>query len=216
MLMRMQRSRDTGINAMQREIYKIEDYKENRRLVYLDEDAPAFCLYSKEIRQFGLKEGLELTEGVYGEILAILTKRARERCLYLLDDMARTEQQIRKKLKEGYYPEEAIDSAIAYCKEKHYIDDLDYAERFIASKSGSLSRRMIEQKLYEKGIDRETASKAMEDSNISEEGTIRAFIQKKYGDISGTEYEGRQKIIRKLLTRGFAYDTIKQAMTDLT
>ena len=106
MLMRMQRSKDTGINAMQREIYKIEDYKANRKLVFLDEDAPAFCLYSKEIRQFELKEGVELKDGVYGEILAVLTKRAKERCLYLLDDMARTEQQIRKKLKEGYYPDE--------------------------------------------------------------------------------------------------------------
>ena len=109
-----------------------------------------------------------------------------------------------------------IDSAIAYCKEKRYIDDLDYAERFIASKSGSLSRRMIEQKLYEKGIDKETLSKAIEDSDISEEGTIRTFIQKKYGDISGAEYDDRQKIIRKLLTRGFAYDTVKRVMTDLT
>ena len=123
MLMRTQRSKYTGIITMQREIYKIEDYKANRKLVYLDEDAPAFCLYSKEIRQFELKEGVELTDGVYGEILAVLTKRARERCLYLLDDMARTEQQIRKKLKEGYYPEEAIDSAIAYCTRRAWIQN---------------------------------------------------------------------------------------------
>ncbi len=201
---------------MQREIYRIEDYKANRKLVYLDEDAPAFCLYSKEIRQFELKEGEELTESVYGEILAILTKRARERCLYLLDDMARTEQQIRRKLKDGYYPEEAIDFAIAYCKEKHYIDDLDYAKRFIASKSSSLSRRMMEQKLYEKGIDKETVSRAIHDSDVSEEGTIRTFIKKKYGDITGLGYDERQKLIRKLLTKGFAYDAIRQVMTDLT
>ncbi|MCR5774272.1 MAG: RecX family transcriptional regulator, partial [Lachnospiraceae bacterium] len=116
------------------EIYKIEDHKKNKKLVYLEEDTPAFSLYSKEIKQFDLKAGEELTPEKYDEILEILSKRARERCLYLLDDMARTEQQLRRKLAEGFYPEEAADYAIAYCKDKHYIDDEEYARRYIELK----------------------------------------------------------------------------------
>ena len=194
------------------EIYKIEDHKKNRKLVYLEEGTPAFCLYSREIKQFGLEEGKELESPVYDDIITLLSKRARERCLYLLDDMARTEHQIRLKLKEGFYPEEAIDSAVSYCKDKRYIDDRDYADRFISSRADKLSRRMIEQKLYAKGISRETVSEVMEESEIDEKAAVKAAILKKYGDISGCDQEEKQKIIKRLISKGFAYETVKQAV----
>ena len=193
------------------EVYRIADHKKNRKLVYLEESAPAFCLYSKEISRFGLKEGEEIEPEVYGEIIELLTGRARERCLYLLEDMARTEYQLRRKLKEGFYPEEAIDAAVSYCRDRHYIDDLDYAERFVAAKSDGLSIRMIERRLTERGITAGIIEEVLEQSGISEEETVRGLIRKKYGDISGYGYEDRQKLIRKLLSRGFSYDSIKKA-----
>ena len=46
---------------MQTEIYRIEDYRSGRKLVFLDEGAPAFCLYSKEVKKFELKEGMKMS-----------------------------------------------------------------------------------------------------------------------------------------------------------
>ena len=194
------------------EIYKIEDYKKNRKLVYLEEGTPAFCLYKKEIEQFALEEGKEIEAGVYDELISLLSKRARERCLYLLDDMSRTEYQLRSRLKDGFYPEEAVENAISYCKEKHYIDDRDYAERYVSIKSDTLSVCMIKRKLMEKGISREIISEVLEDSDITEADTVRRLIQRKYGDISGYDDEQKQKLIRRLLSRGFGYDSIKKAV----
>lgn len=194
------------------EIYKIEDYKKNRKLVYLEEGTPAFCLYKKEIEQFALEEGKEIEAGVYDELISLLSKRARERCLYLLDDMSRTEYQLRSRLKDGFYPEEAVENAISYCKEKHYIDDRDYAERYVSIKSDTLSVCMIKRKLLEKGISREIISEVLEDSDITEADTVRRLIQRKYGDISGYDDEQKQKLIRRLLSRGFGYDSIKKAV----
>ena len=194
------------------EIYKIEDYKKNRKLVYLEEGTPAFCLYKKEIEQFALEEGKEIEAGVYDELISLLSKRARERCLYLLDDMSRTEYQLRSRLKEGFYPEEAVENAISYCKGKHYIDDRDYAERYVSIKSDTLSVCMIKRKLMEKGISREIISEVLEDSDITEADTVRRLIQRKYGDISGYDDEQKQKLIRRLLSRGFGYDSIKKAV----
>lgn len=196
------------------EIYKIEDHKKNRKLVYLDEDTPAFCLYSKEIKQFELKEGKEIDSGVYDEIISLLSGRARERCLYLLDDMARTEHQLRLKLKEGFYPEEAIDSAISYCREKHYTDDRDYAERYALAKADTQSRRMTEQKLSLKGISKELIAEVMDNLDINETETVKKILKKKYGDISGYDYEEKQKLIRRLLSKGFSYDAVKTAVSD--
>ena len=201
------------------EIVKLEEYKKTRKLVYLSEGTPAFCLYDREIRKYGIEEGGELTEEAYAEISELLRKRARERCLYLLDDMARTEYQLRSRLKEGFYPEDAIEEAISYCKDKHYIDDLDYAKRFISYRSEKLSIRMIRKKLMEKGIDRDTIDIAFQESEISEADTLRAMIEKKYGDPSDLTFEDKQKAMRKLLSAGFSYDAVKSAMnraSDLT
>ena len=194
---------------MQLEIYKIEEYKKNRKLVYLDEGTPAFCLYTKEIKKYELAEGSIISEEVYGKIVELLSKRARERCLYLLESMARTERQLRDKLKDAYYPDEAIEYALSYCKEKHYVDDLDYAERFIASRSATLSKKMIEQKLYQRGIGKDVMEQAFEEADIDEEEALRSLIERKYKDIADLSFEDRQKVIKKLMAKGFSYDAIK-------
>ena len=194
------------------EIFKIEDHKSNRKLVYFDEGTPAFCLYNKEIRAFELKEGKEIPAGVYEEISALLSKRARERALYLLDDMPRTERQIRDKLKEGYYPEAAIDYAVDYCKSKHYIDDLEYALSYISGMSDRMSRRMMEQKLFMRGVDKETIDRAFEESDVSDEEVIKSLLERKYGKEPFDTYEARQKLIKKLTSKGFSYDTARRAV----
>lgn len=194
---------------MQFEIYKIEEYKKNRKLVYLDEGTPAFCLYTKEVKKFELAEGGVIPEEVYGKIVELLSKRARERCLYLLESMARTERQLRDKLKDAYYPDEAIEYALSYCKEKHYVDDLDYAERFIGSRSATFSKKMIEQKLYQRGIGKDVMEQAFEEADIDEEEALRSLIERKYKDIADLSFEDRQKVIKKLMAKGFSYDAIK-------
>ncbi|MCR5746953.1 MAG: recombination regulator RecX [Lachnospiraceae bacterium] len=194
------------------EVYKIKDHKNNRKLVYLDEEAPAFCLYLKELKKYNITEGSYISEKEYDEIISLLSKRARERCLYLLESMARTEKQLRDKLKEGYYPEEAIDFAIDYCKSKHYVDDRDYAERFITSRSRTLSKRAIEQKLYLKGIRKEIIDEAFLINEPDESAVITELLRKKYSDITGYSYEEKQKVIKKFLNKGFSYEAIKSAI----
>nr|MCR5747311.1 recombination regulator RecX [Lachnospiraceae bacterium] len=161
-------------------------------------------------------EGEELTQSLYDEILILLSKRAKERALYLLEDMARTEYQIRKKLKDGFYPDEAIDKAIEYCTTKHYIDDMDYAVRFIESRASTMSKRMISQKLYLKGISKETAEEAFLETEIDETEAVRAQIIRKYGDteaLSDLTFEEKSKLIKQLISKGFDYDSIKSVTT---
>lgn len=46
----------------------------------------------------------------------VLFKRARERVLFLLKSSDKTEQELRRKLKDGGYPKEAADYAIDFLK----------------------------------------------------------------------------------------------------
>lgn len=65
--------------------------------------------------------------------------------LYLLRSMDRTEQQLRQKLKEGDYPEEIIDIAIAYVQKLHYQDDRRYASNYVDYRKKNKSRLQLKQ-----------------------------------------------------------------------
>ena len=70
---------------------KIEPLDRRRSRVFLDGDF-AFALYNGEIRRYRLEEGQELEKALYEQILReIVCRRARERALFLLKDMDRTE-----------------------------------------------------------------------------------------------------------------------------
>ena len=197
-------------------VFKLEPFKRSKLKVYFDEDAPAFVLYKKEAEQYDIREGMELPEEKYKEILnEILIKRAISRTLYLLDASAKTEQQIRKKLKEGIYPEEAIEEAVRYAKSKRYIDDEYYASAFAGQKSASKSKRMIKNELLQRGIDRDTVDIVLADSGIDEKKTIEKLILRKHPAGSSLDIKEAAKLMRSLCSKGFSYDDVKAAVEEL-
>lgn len=63
-----------------------------------------FVLYRKELAKFDLKEGQDLSEDTYEQILReVQIPRAKKRAMHLLEKMDRTEQQLISKLKENGY-----------------------------------------------------------------------------------------------------------------
>ena len=121
-------------------VTKIEPVTRSKSRIYVDERR--WCtLYNKELYRYSLREGQPVSDGVYGEIMGeVLTKRAKRRVLDLLRSMDRTEQQLRQKLKEGDYPEEIIDIAIAYVQKLHYQDDRRYASNYVDYRKKNKSR----------------------------------------------------------------------------
>ena len=71
----------------------IELDKKKKKIVL--ENGECFALYCGEIRKYRLEEGIELEDTVYREIVDyVLTKRAKERLLYLLKDSDKTEKSL--------------------------------------------------------------------------------------------------------------------------
>ena len=127
--------------------------KKRKRIIL--EDSSSFCLYNKEIKNLELEIDDQITEEKWIKIEEILEKRAKERVLYLLNDMDKTEYEVSEKLKAGFYPQEIIDNTISYLKSYHYIDDDRFARQYIEQKKDSLSYRQLMQKLMNKGISKE-------------------------------------------------------------
>ena len=143
-----------------------------------------------------------------------MLKQAKLKALRLLSDMDRTEAQLRTKLKQKDFSEEVIEQALEYVKSFGYINDANYAERFVANRQSSKSRREIYASLCEKGVSREIAELALENgyAQYDEVETIRAIATKRhYSETERTDAE-KKKLFDYLVRRGFRYEDIRQVI----
>ena len=142
----------------------------------------------------------------------MLFKRAKERTLYLLKSRDRTELEIRRRLKDGYYPQEAIDYAVDFLKRYRYVDDENYGRNYIRTYGDRKSRRQLEFELRNKGIDRETIDLLMEECQVSEDEQIYQFLRKKGYEKDTAQPKERARLTAALARKGFSYDAICRVM----
>lgn len=185
--------------------------------VCIDEDT-SFALYKSELRKFSVIKGSELSRDRYDRIMnEVLLKRAKLRCMNLLKGRDYTAYQLAGKLRQGLYPEEIIEAAIAYVGSYGYVDDFRYAVSYINSASHSKSRKQMECGLMRKGIAKETIRRACEqcleeDCIAEEEVLIRKLLEKKHFDRRTASYEECRKMVGFLYRRGFVLDQIYKAV----
>ena len=178
----------------------------------------AFVLYKGELRQYHLREGEMIGEEDYREIIEeVLPKRAKKRCMNLLQSREYTESQLRAKLDQVLYPPEIIDQAIAYISSYHYIDDLRYAEDYITTHENTRSRGRIEQDLYRKGLTKETIEQAWQTweskgGTQDEYAMIQTLLQKKHYTPETADYKEKQKLYAYLARKGYSPDSIHHAL----
>lgn len=144
-----------------------------------------------------------------------LYKRAKLRCMHLLEKRDYTEKQLRDKLRmsKSAYTEDMIDQALAYVKSFRYVDDARYARQYVECMRLKKSRRQIEQELFQKGVDRELIREAMEEcQEIGEEEQILAWIQKKQYDPETADRKETQKMYAFLMRRGFQSSEIARLL----
>ncbi len=197
-------------------VTQLESVAKNKYKVYLDEQF-AFVLYKGELSRYQIALDQEITPQIQEQIVQeVLVKRAQKRVLYLLQRMARTEAEIRKKLKEGFYPEEAIDAAITYAKKFGYINDENYIRFYIEERKNSKSKKEILYKLMGKGVSKDTVLEIMETiyEEDSEIDTIRALLRKKRYDPSCATDKEKQRIYGYLMRKGFTYQQIQKSISE--
>ena len=195
-------------------VTKIESVTKTKFKVYVEEQF-AFVLYKSELSRYRIVTDEEITEDTFQKIKKeVILKRAKLRALHLLNDMDRTEAQLRTKLKQGPYTEDIIEQTIEYVKSFGYIGDASYARRYIQSRQKNKSKKEIYVELCKKGVAKEEIDSAMEEcyENHGEEEAIRTLLRKKkYNPEQATEAE-TQKIYGYLARKGFSYDQIRQVI----
>ena len=186
--------------------------------VFLDGEF-AFVLYKGELRLYKLRKDEEVSKQTVEEILhTLLPKRAKKRSLMLLQKKDYTEMELRCKLQEGEYPQNAIDEALEYVKSFHYIDDERYCRAYINCYSSKWSKQQITTKLLSKGIDKRLTNtvyeELLQDGQLAcdEEDLIRDILRKKHYDPLNTDSKQSQKLYQHLLYKGFSMEKIKQVL----
>lgn len=150
-----------------KEITKIEIQKKNkdRYSIYIDGEY-SFGIYENVLIKYGLKKGMKIEEDFLEDVL----KKEEQECannygLRLLNFKMRTEQEIRRKMKEKEYTEDVVDTTIEYLYYLNYLNDEEYANKFIKDKSNlkNMGKERIKRELYAKGIDKEIINDQIED-----------------------------------------------------
>lgn len=195
-------------------ITRIEPVSKTRVRIFLDEK-PAFCLYQGEVSRYHLVPGEFLSGETYEKICEeTLLKRAKLRAMHLLNQMGRTEKQLRDKLLQGGYPEEVTRAAIAYVKSFGYINDLEYAKSFILGRKEKKSIREIRGMLLEKGVPEDLLEQAVGECYEKEDSqaAIRELLRKKHYDPENAGPEETRKVLGYLMRKGFRYEDIRQVI----
>lgn len=198
-------------------VLEIAEISKTKSKVLLDTSI-CFALYKSELRKYRIEKDAEISQECYDTIMnEVLLKRAKLRCMNLLKSRDYTEYQLRMKLRQGVYPEEIIDGAVAYVASYGYVNDFRYAQTYIEYAGKTKSRRQIENSLAGKGISKDTIERAYEqcseeNSITAEEELIHRLFEKKHFDRENATYEECQKMIGFLYRKGFMLDNIYKAV----
>lgn len=199
-------------------VTQISEASKSRCRIYIDGQF-AFVLYKGELRRFHIEEEQELPEESYREIMTeLLPKRAKLRCMNLLQSRDYTRKQLEDKLEQGDYPEECINEAIAYVASYGYIDDFRYARDFIEYHINSKSRMRIETDLTRKGIKGDVIRQAFEELDKlgveqDECAMIDDLLRKKHYCPDTATRQEQQRMYGFLYRRGFHADAIAKALS---
>lgn len=184
--------------------------------VFLGEDF-AFVLYKSEAARFHIEEENDLSEQTYEKIKEeILLKRARDRALYLLQSQGRTKAEMIQKLQKDGYPDDVIREVMSFLEEYHFVDDSSYTENYIHVNKSRKSSRQIVFELQQKGVDKDTISRMLEEAPINEDDTVRALLKKKTGGQIPADWKERQKLADFLGRKGFSFDVIQRVLREST
>jgi regulatory protein len=178
--------------------------------------AYAFTLPDDLVASEHLEVGDFLDEARVAALLAAdQTSRATESALAFLSYRPRSEREVRDRLRRGAYPQETIDQVIARLHDWRYLDDADFARRWVEGRTLQRPRgsRLLQQELRQKGIDSEVAREAIAEADLDEAAAAEALARKRLASYAGEDpLVVRRRVGAYLARRGYSFDVVRAAL----
>ncbi|MEA1974115.1 MAG: RecX family transcriptional regulator [Bacillota bacterium] len=204
---------------MSKEITKIETQKKNNARVSIFIDGEfSFGIYYNTLIKFDLVVGLELTDE---EIEEIIIDDEYVKCfnnaLNYISYQERTIKEVKNKLISKEYLNVTINKTIEELLKLNYLNDFEYAKRFIEVKIKKMGIKKIKYLLIEKGIDEKKFEFLL--MNYSEEQQYEIALllaSKKNNQYSSISYQKRYSRLSGLLNRkGYSYPIINRVLSEI-
>ncbi len=161
-----------------------------------------------------LKKDLELSDSEFLEIKLEGGKEiALKKSINLLSKSLKTSRQIKEYLLNKGYSYNVIDYALEKLKEYNYLNDVEYAKRYIESTSYKQGIRLIEHKLYNKGISKSDFNLAIKDCVFDDKDSIKNLVEKRLKN-KEINKETILKTYKYLISKGYSYDQAKSALRE--
>lgn len=145
-------------------------------------------------------------------------KKAITAALNQISFRPRASGELLRKLREKGYSPEAAETAVQRMLDLGYVNDADFTERWIENRQEHKprSRRMLQQELMQKGVDRDLIREALEETEIDEFGDALELARKKAGSMAGLDRDTRHRRLSGFLgRRGYGYDVIRKVLEEI-
>ena len=170
----------------------------------------AFGISDFDLLRLSLKTGQELTEAELDEIMYALDEtKCQDYANNLVCARMYTEKELKKKLVAKKFSEKVIKTVLSRLSEYGYIDDKAYAEAYIAEVKQKYGVYKIRQKLFEKGVPDRVIDECLAELDNKDTAVNQLKIKLRNKPVRA---EDKQKMLRFLAQKGFAYDEAYDAI----
>lgn len=193
----------------------VQPRRKSLSAVYIDGEF-ALKLDTQTLLENRITAGTELTDDELRELIEKSDlRRAKEKSLWLISYRDHSSKELFDKLRRDF-SEDAANKAIERMNELGLINDEAFAEKYAAELHAKhQSPSTIRYKLTQKGIDRDTADRIVEELAIDPAQEIRALIEKKYLRALSDE-KGIRRTVAALQRAGFRWGDIKAVLSEYT
>jgi regulatory protein len=197
-------------------ISKIEPQKRNKKRssIYIDGEF-AFGLSNELVLKYNLNADDEISDTLIKDVLLEEEKqKIKQRAFRLLQYRDRSIQELANRLLSIGFDDRLVHSVIEDFEAGGTLDDEKFAYAFVSDYTvlNPRGNRFIIRELQKKGVAKEIISKVV--NGRDEKILIRDYIEHKLSHLNRNNPREKQKIIRRLLTRGFSSDAIYEVLNE--
>lgn len=189
----------------------------DRLNVFIDGEF-AFGLAADLVLEAGLYPGVELDSAEIAELLTRdETRKATSAALRLLAHRPRAEHELTQRLRQKGFGPGAVDAAIAKLHEWRYLDDADFARRWVEARQQHRPRanRLVGHELRHKGVAADVIREAIAEADVDERADALRLARHKAPAYAGLPPEvQRRRLSSFLARRGYSFDLVRQAVEE--
>ncbi len=179
--------------------------------IYLDNSF--YCgLELETVMRHRLKIGASVSPEDLDEIQAESeTMRALDKALNFISRSQKTKKQVEDYLESKGYLKKTIEAVLDKMSAYKFVNDQNYAKDYVKSASKNKGKRLISLELKRKGVSIDDMSEALNDIDGETETEAATKIAEKYLKNKEKTRENAVKCYKYLLSKGFDYETAKEA-----